>query len=183
MTTKRRDKFNEEIRSNLFSSDESVALKAIHRCRDEGNATLVEPLIAFYASDADVSLKKEVAALLSTLKVSKVEDYFLDGLKDPAMKHIRKDLIMFMWNSDIRPVDRLVDITAVALDGNFEETFECLTLIENFEDPVPEEVLIENIAMIRQHDVSNFSIEHKGLIHSYLNVLESMRVQDDLDAL
>ncbi len=181
MTTKKKDKIAGEIRSDLFSSDEAIVLRAIHRCRDEGNATLVEPLIAFYASDGNVDMKKEVGEMLSTLKVSNVEQYFLDALKNPDMKHIRRDIIMFMWSSDLRPVENLSQITSIALEGNLEETLECLTLLESLEMPVPEEIILENITLIKQNNNSNASPAVKNLIHTYLGVLENMRFQSDMD--
>lgn len=181
MTIKLGNKFYEGIKQDLFSNDEARILKAINCCKERGSAILVEPLIAFYASTDSEPLKAEVAEMLSTLKVSKVENYFIDALDSPAKRHIRKDILSFMWNSGIQPVNQLAVITKVALNGTFEEAFESLTLLESFETAIPEEALLESITLIRQYNDPGVQKEKATVIAEYLKTLEEMRMSADTE--
>jgi hypothetical protein len=111
---------------------------------------VVEALIAFYASDAAETLRSDVASMLCALKVSGVEVYFEAALKNPALSHIHKDLISFMWNSDINPSGMLSEISAIAVNGDYSTRLECLTLIENSEAVFPEENLLPAIELLTQ---------------------------------
>jgi len=138
------------IRNDLFSGDDTRVARAISNCEDDGSAPMVELLLAFYASSASESLRIRVASMLGSLKVSNVESYFLQALSNPEWKHIRKDVIGFMWNTGLQPVDAVSQISELAASGDYALALECLTLLESIEDPIPEEQLLESIAVVHK---------------------------------
>jgi hypothetical protein len=168
----------DELLRDLFSAEPGVVQAAIDKCREKGNATFVAPLIAYYASAESSGMRDQVGEMLSTLKVTGVENTFMDALNNPAWKHIRKDLLSFMWNSAVQPVERLTEITRIALEGSYEETLEALTLLESLESTVPEEVILECITLFRQR--SGNGKEKDALLREYNLILEEMRVNNDL---
>lgn len=174
MTTKSMIKVADQIKKDLFSQDDTVVLTAIQRCAEQGNALLVEPLIAFYATDADPALKKEVAELLGALKISGVEDYFMDALRNPTMSHIHRDLVSFIWSSNIQPVEHIAEITKIAVANKFEVTLECLTLLESIEDAVPKPVLVESTSIVNDYLGNNPKSENAVLLVEYKSLLEDM---------
>ncbi len=151
MSATQQKKVTDEIRRDLFSDDDAVVKRAIEKCREQGTSAVVEALIAFYASDASEELKQEVASMLSSLKVSGVEGYFEAALKNPTMAHIKRDLITFMWNSDINPSGSLMEISSIAVSGDYATRLECLTLIENSEAVFQEENVLAGIEVLTQH--------------------------------
>lgn len=181
MSTAQQRKF-ESIRNDLFSGDDTLSAKAISRCEEEGTAPLVEPLLAFYASNAPQQLRLRVAAMLGSLKVSNVEDYFLRALANPEWKHIRKDIVGFMWNTGLQPIDAVCRISELASSGDYALTVECLTLLESIEDPIPEEQLLESIAIVHKAVSETPEGDFKKLLNEYLNVLNYQRAQTDLNS-
>jgi hypothetical protein len=171
----------EAIRNDLFSGDDTLVAKAISRCEEEGSAPLVEPLLAFYASNAPESLRLRVSSMLGSLKVSNVEVYFLQALANPKWKHIRKDIVGFMWNTGLQPVDAISQISELAASGDYALTIECLTLLESIEDPIPEEQLLESIAVVHKAISDASNAEFKRLLNEYMNVLNFQRAQSDLN--
>jgi hypothetical protein len=151
MSAIQQKKAADEIRRDLFSDDDAMVRRAIEKCKEEGNASIVDALIAFYASGADSTLRNEVAAMLGSLKVSGVEGFFEAALKNKAMSHIHRDLVTFMWNSDINPSASLMEICAIAVHGDYATRLECLTLIENSEAVFPEENLLAGIEVLTQY--------------------------------
>jgi len=142
---------------------------------------LVEPLLAFYASNAPDSLRMRVATLLGSLKVSNVEAYFLQALSNNQWKHIRKDIVGFMWNTGLQPVDAVSQISELAASGDYALTLECLTLLESIEDPIPEEQLLESIAIVHKATSESVDGDFKKLLNEYMNVLNYQRAQTDLN--
>jgi hypothetical protein len=169
------------IRNDLFSGDDLLVAKAIGLCEEEGSAALVEPLLAFYASNAPESLRMRVADMLGSLKVSNVEIYFLQALANPQWKHTHKDIVGFMWSTGLQPVDAVSQISDLAASGDYALTFECLTLLESLEDPIPEEQLLESIAVIHKAISDASNNDFKTLLNEYMNVLNYQRAQSDLN--
>jgi hypothetical protein len=172
----------EAIRNDLFSGDDTLVAKAISRCEEEGSAPLVEPLLAFYASKAPEALRMRVADMLGSLKVSNVEPYFLQALANSQWKHIRKDVVGFMWNTGLQPVDAVSLISELAASGDYALTLECLTLLESIEDPIPEEQLLEGIAIVHKSISETSDSDFKKLLTEYMNVLNFQRAQTDLNS-
>jgi hypothetical protein len=171
----------DEIRSDLFSGDDVLVAKAITRCEEEGSAPLVEPLLAFYASGAPEVLRGRVASLLGSLKVSNVETYFLQALSNRNWKHIHKDVVGFMWSTGLQPIDAVTQITELATSGDYALTFECLTLLESIEDPIPEEQILESISIVHRAISESQEGDFKKLLNEYMSVLNFQRAQSDLN--
>ena len=169
------------IRNDLFSGDDILVAKAIGLCEEVGSAALVEPLLAFYASNAPESLRMRAADMLGSLKVSNVETYFLQALANPKWKHIRKDVVGFMWSTGLQPVDAVSQISELAASGDYALTIECLTLLESIEDSIPEEQLLEGIAVIHKAISDASNNDFKRLLNEYMSVLNFQRAQSDLN--
>lgn len=181
MSTAQQQKF-EAVRQDLFSGDDKRVAKAISRCEEEGSAPMVEPLLAFYASNATDALRLRVGAMLGSLKVSNVEPYFLQALANPQWKHIYKDIVGFMWNTGLQPVDAVSRISELAALGDYALTVECLTLLESIEDPIPEEQLLESLAIIHKASTEAADGDFKKLLNEYMSVLNFQRAQSDLNS-
>jgi hypothetical protein len=171
----------EAIRSDLFSGDDARVAKAISSCEEDGSAPMVEPLIEFYASNAPDSMRNRVATMLGSLKVSNVEIYFLQALANAKWKHIRKDIIGFMWNTGLQPVDAVSQISELAASGDYALTLECLTLLESIEAPIPEEQILESIAVVHKATSESVDNDYRTLLNEYMNVLNYQRAQTDLN--
>ncbi|MFN5619855.1 MAG: hypothetical protein ACK478_01000 [Flavobacteriales bacterium] len=165
----------QEIQNDLFSGDDTLCAKAIARCEEEGTAAMVEPLIAFYASKAPHALRNRVGELLGTLKVSGSEQYFLEALDNKTFAHIQKDLVGFMWSTGLQPIDAVAKISQLAAEGDYPMILECLTLLESIEDAIPEDQLLESIAVVhaRMNELEQGDL--RRLLAEYLVVLNRLR--------
>lgn len=167
----------EAIKRDLFSSDAALVMKALIKCREQGTAEMVEPLIALYSSSSETSVKDEISDMLSNLKVSGLENVFIRALLNSDYMKIRKDILGFMWNSAIQPADGIIDITDIAIGGSYEETLECYTLLESMDDEIPEDILMESIFRVREHlGKGTGTRDHRALLNEYLNALEARQV-------
>lgn len=173
MSTTAKNKQIEDIKSELFSDDDIVVMKAVHKCREEGSKPLVEPLIAVYASTRHAEIRREIADLLGNLKVSGLEEIFTKAISNKEYKAVRQDLLSFIWNSGIQPVDAVVTLAEIAVDGTFEEALECVTIIESIEDPITETNILEASSVLRNALSSDSTSSKKDLWYDMLTSLES----------
>lgn len=164
-----------EIKKDLFSNDEAVVLKSLHKTRDEGNASFVEPLLSLYATSESAMVKTEVADMLSNLKVSETDEAFLNFLEQPQWKALYKDVISFMWNSGLEPVDHMAFFVKLALEGDEALILEVLTLIESIESEFPEDQIADSSNQLRTY-LGTVSDDHSNrvkLLRELLKVVEA----------
>jgi hypothetical protein len=178
MTTKSKSKMLDELKADLFSEREEVVLKALEKCQDYGDLTLIEPLIAVYGHSGNPEVKAIAAEMLETLKVSKTEAPFLSALKNAENKAIRKDILAFMWNSGCQPVDDIPFITSLAVEGNLEELLECVTLLDSIDASISEEGILESMNILRPAINTEKEVGKKKLLMEYQGILASMSEQD-----
>lgn len=171
-------KKTEELKGKLLSQDEKIVAAALVEAEENGTVAIVPTLIAIYATTHNKSTKETVARLLSELKVSGTESHFIEALSNPELKHIHKDIIGFIWNSNIQPVKEIAFFSNIAIKGSFEEALECITLIDSITTPIPEEVLLESITLVKQHLAGTSKDDKTALLAQYLLALENMRIED-----
>lgn len=179
MSTAAQKKKIEEVKRDLFSGDDKLLQKAINFCKEEGTAELVEPLIAVYATTENMFIKQEVGEMLSELKVSNVEAIFSAALKNPEYIQSRKELLSFIWSSGIQPVEDLVLLTEIAIEGSFEEAIECLTIIESIEDEIAESDILEASTIARAFISSHPEDQKRHLIADILVAIEGRQEIDE----
>ncbi len=178
MSTSGKSRVQEEIKRDLFSGDDKVVMAAIHRAKEEGTSALVEPLIAVYASSNNAVILGEIGDMLSSLKVSNTEESFIMALENPDYKAIRKDLLGFIWNSGIQPVNAVALLSEIAVEGSFEEALECLTIVESLEEGVPEEQILEAGSLLRSF-IGNHREDPK--VHLLADLLVAIENRSELD--
>lgn len=174
-----KQKVLDEVRRDLFSGDDAVVMKALHKVRDIGKSELVEPLIALYLNSSSSMVRNESADMLNTLKVSGVEAVFAEALLNEAWKTRRGELVSFMWNSGIQPVDYMDVIARVATEGDYMTAVECLTLIENLDESIPEEQLLESISLLGQHIQEHPDDDKRVVLATMLHVLQGSEESED----
>jgi hypothetical protein len=148
MSTRSKKKL-EEIKTGLFSNDTNTVLQALHQLDEYPYAELVEPLLVLYAQKPAPAVAVRLQEILTTLKVSGVEEIFMKALRAPELKHCRKDFFHFMWSSNIQPEEGWVLIAELAASGTYEECLEILSLLDNTEHELLEEELLEAVSILK----------------------------------
>jgi hypothetical protein len=162
----------EEIKRDLFSGDDATVLKALLKTREMGNAALVEPLLSLYLTSGSSVIREEAADMLNTLKVSGTEEVFANALLQPQWSGRRGEIVAFMWNSGVQPVEYFDVIARTAVEGSFSDALECLTLLENLEEEIPEEQLLESQAIVQQHLNESPENEKTPLLQTFSRLLQ-----------
>jgi len=133
----------------LLSDDDAKVLGAIATIHEKGDAKAIFPLLHALAGTDDPARQRRIQGLLYEVKVKEAAVELARALDEPALLDVRKTAIAAFWNAglDAQPyVERLID---VAVEGDADETFEVLTVIEN-QELLPEKVARLGLARVKK---------------------------------
>lgn len=128
-----------EIQKNLFAATSELVLKAIHDAREDGDASLIEPLLQVLMDTDDETVRQSVHAMLSELKITAAEQILVDAAQDDRFADIRADILLFIWSSGLQPDTLLEGICYAAIAGDFQVAFEAQTILDTLDGPFEEE--------------------------------------------
>jgi hypothetical protein len=168
----------ELLKTELFSADDETVLKALSRIEAAGDDSLIKPLVEVYARSEEGSIKENISFILNQLKISKAEQELMECVSDPRFSEIRQDILSFVWNSGFTPVDHIDTICEIAIEGTFEERFECLTIVESMSPPVPEIPLMESLIKVKTFLAKKEESTRSEIISS---IYESLKAFDKFE--
>jgi hypothetical protein len=141
----------EEIKAKLLSKDQKQVLEGIDSLDEYPFPEVVEPLIFVYAQSQNTAVKQKLTEVLTTLKISGLEEFFLKAIISTELNSCRKDLLHFMWSSNVQPTHGWPSIIELAIGGSYEEIIEILSLLDNTEHEIEEAELLESVSILTTH--------------------------------
>lgn len=131
------------ILSDLHSEDEKKVSKAVKSLESHGNAHAIRSLAEALLKSKSEKNKSEIIELLSSLKDTSTIVEMIEVLTDEMFLPIRQQLLMTIWNMKVDFSNYIDDFVEIAVNGDFMEALDCLTIIENLEGPFMEENILE----------------------------------------
>lgn len=128
----------------LNSGNPSKISASIKALQANGDISILEPMVRLLSSDVSEKIKSEVIEFLSSLKDTDSVDEIMRILKDSATIEVRGKVLATIWNSPLNYSYYLADFVEIAVEGDFMEALECLTIIENLEGPFEERYVLES---------------------------------------
>lgn len=141
--TKNNQKIQKLI-NDLQSGDVKKIGQTLKLLKSEGSVDALRPLADLLIRSKDETIQQDVIAFLSDLNVSSAVDELMNLLKDENLLSIRQQLLTTIWNSKLDYSYYLPEFVEIAVDGDFMEALECLTIIENMEGPFEERHILES---------------------------------------
>jgi hypothetical protein len=162
MTQTSQKKKIESLVNDLHSTHSERVLKALKRIPEEGNATMVQPLLRTYlAWPNDEAIRAEVEKILGELKTRDAIPHLINALDEKEFDSIRGLIISVFWHAGIYPSDELDVLIRHAIRGDYSVALEVVTVLENtdeFTDP----------DMAQQHmlDIDDYLDRHPDAEHA-----------------
>ena len=128
----------------LNSGNQSKISASIKALQANGDISILEPMVSLLLSNISDKIKAEVMEFLSSLKDTDSVDEIMRIFKDPAYNVVRGNILATIWNSPLNYSYYLADFVEIAVEGDFMEALECLTIIENIEGPFEERYVLES---------------------------------------
>lgn len=132
-----------QILADLNGADEKKISKAVKSLEAHGTADVIKPLAEKLLAGASERNQREIVELLCSLKDSSVTAKMMDVIEDERFVPIRQTMLSTVWNTKVDFSDYIDEFVLIAIRGDFMETLDCLTIIENMEGPFMEENVLE----------------------------------------
>lgn len=158
----------------LLSADDARILKALATVDQRGDARSIRPLLNALAKTSEQKVQQRITEMLYQVKVSGAVEELMKALQDPALRSVRRTILATFWNAGLDARDQVEQLVAVAVEGDAEECFECLTVLENNEF-LNDKGVLAGIKLLNAAIASNTD-EYKGAMLGSLLVELKARV-------
>lgn len=139
-----------EIIASLGSKDDAIVLKTLDRIRKTGNEEVIEPLVKTWATTKNPRIHDEITSILYNLRDERAIAPLVKSLKLPEVGKHRAKLLSAFWNMLPDATEHIDVFAKIAVEGDYMECLECLTIIENLDSPFQEEVLLEALITLNK---------------------------------
>lgn len=133
----------------LLNDDDAAALTALTRIEQQGDARAIPHLLRAHIANASPAVQSRISALLNQVKAPDAMSTLMTAIADPALRPARRTAIAAIWSAGLDAREHLEPIIALAIEGDDEECFECLTVIEN-QEVWPEKAARLGLARVRK---------------------------------
>ena len=149
----------------LESNDSEALLKTLKEIEKKGSAALIVPLIKLGMRTDDKSVLDAIQNILFGIKISAAHPIMLNALEEMGANPFRQILLASIWNANINGLDHLDTFVRIAIEGNYFEAVECLTVIEESEGELNEEKILDSLLLLKAYMTNeNVKNEAKFLI-------------------
>ena len=167
-----------EMRVQLMSSDESLALAAIEQLKSNGKSSAIAPLLEALASSEYDSVKKEAREMLSAMRVKNAEEELVQALFEEKYKNIHVDILLFLWSNGFSAAGQLHTLVEVAVKNGLRGMLELLSILEVEEGVYSEEEQLGAMSFLRSTPQENFTREEKILFNDILRSIDTLIINE-----
>lgn len=143
MAEKKISKILQNAINDLGSEDQKKMERGLNVISAKGHIGLIQELMDLLLMSKDAGLRKRISLLLSNVQDEDAPEVIMNLLNDDTYKDVRVDVINSIWNSKLDYSEYVADFVSLAVEGDFMQSIECLTAIENMLGPFQEHNLLE----------------------------------------
>lgn len=176
MSAKKNEKLDKAFAA-LLSEDDAQALEAIAQIDRIGDAKAIFPLLHALVRTKDHTRQQRIHALLYQVKATGAAEELVRALDEPELSSVRKTVLATFWNAGLDASPFTERLIAIAAEGDAEECFECLTILEN-QETLPEKAVLKGIQTLNKAIATNTD-EYRGAMLGSLLVELKARVGKD----
>jgi hypothetical protein len=140
-----------QLLADLRSGDEHKIASAIRSFHSHGDATVIAPLVEVWSAGLSDENEARITELFEGLKDTTAIEPLMDSFRSSSDPQMRRRLVSAFWNSKLDFSEYLADFVLFAVEGDFMDAFEAITLIEQFESAVPESAILESQLLLREY--------------------------------
>ncbi|ASS50123.1 MAG: hypothetical protein A3D31_11175 [Candidatus Fluviicola riflensis] len=140
-----------QLLTDLRSGDDLKVGAAIKSFHVHGDESVIAPLVEVWRGGLSDENTAAMMELFEGLKDSSTVEPLMEAFRDEVNAPIKRQLIGAFWNSKLDFSAYLSDFVLFAIDGDFLDAFEAITLIEQFETLVPESAIMESQLLLKEY--------------------------------
>lgn len=133
----------------LLSDDDAAALTALTRIEEQGDARAIPHLLNALIANPSEAVRARITALLHAVKAADAVPTLIAALDEPGLAPARRTILSTFWSAGLDAREHLLRFIDLAIAGDPQDCFECLTVIEN-QEIWPEKPARIGLARIRK---------------------------------
>jgi hypothetical protein len=163
---------DKKIVSDLKSGDYELISKSLEIIKNLGSVDYLPLLFETLHKTSSEEIKNQITKILSQLKSNESVPYLINALNNEKYQTEREMLIKSCWENGLDYSDYIPVFVNIMTKGNYMESLESLTLIENSEFKISEKEY-KKISRQILKSIDNLPNNHKKLLDEAIKVLES----------
>jgi hypothetical protein len=140
-----------KLLSDLQSGDDAKVGAAIKSFHVHGDAGVIAPLIEVWRGGLAPENQAAMMELFEGLKDTSTILPLMEAFRNDANKAVKRQLLTAFWSSKLDFSEYLSDFVLFAIEGDFLDAFEAITLIEQFETMVPDASIMESQLLLKEY--------------------------------
>lgn len=174
MTDKAKNKKIEALIAALFSADKKEVFDALKKIPKEGDPRVIIPMLrAYKAWSTESEVQTEIEHILKQLKAEGSIAELITALEDSDFANERAFVISIFWNAGLLPIDDVSVLVRHAVQGDYMIALEVLTVIENIDAKLDDNMVAESIDEIEHFLDQTPDAPHAELLYELKQVLTS----------
>jgi hypothetical protein len=156
---------------DLWSADDLLVLKTLHRLRSDGNLTYLPDLLNLLEHTSSELIEKELIRFLADIKEKAVVPLVVEGLRESGLDRARAGILSAIWQSGMDYSDYLDLFIQLFLEGDYMVALESFTVIEQSMEHLSDETIAEERKNLLD-GLENVSEDKKPLARELINILQ-----------
>lgn len=162
--SKKQQKF-EKLFQELLAPEEAQFAKALETLATVGDNSTIAPVAKIMFAEKDRVRRSKLADFFANISQTIARQEIIQVIQNEENEFNQAALLHTIWNSRLDYSEFLPEFVDLAIDGSFEVTIECHTIIENMDGPFEEAQVLECQLLLGAYkDVPNRSQEKDFLI-------------------
>jgi hypothetical protein len=144
---------------------------------------MIPTLLEAWDSGLNEKNEEELRELLIGLKDSSAVEPLMEAFRNSDDNVLRRKLMNVFWNSKLDFSEYLSDFVVFAIEGDFMDSLETLTVIENFEFNSPESTVLESQLLLKEFFGKDEAIEERKmqLLQDIALIVKDFETGSDMD--
>jgi len=132
-------KKNDRIIERLYSHNQNTILDTLSEIRETGSSLIVPALIELMVNSEFGEVKTEARSIIAELKDEGSKEVLIQAIGNERYRLIRQELISLCWENGLDYTPYFEFFVDLVLEGDYMESFEAMTVVENLEGTLPKE--------------------------------------------
>ncbi len=162
---------DQQILKDLWSADDMLVLKTLHKLRTAGNLAYMPDLLNLLSRTRNELIERELIRFLADIKQKGVIPIVVAGLKEPGLKPARAGLLSAIWQSGLDYSKYMHVFIQLFLDGDYLVALESFTVIEQSIEHLSEQEREEERKNLLD-GLDSVSEDKKPLARELVNLLQ-----------
>lgn len=174
-----------QLLDDLRSGEEMKVNAAIKSFHVHGDATVIAPLLEVWRKGLSENNQVALMELFEGLKDTSTIVPLMEGFRSPENEGLKRRLVLAFWNSKLDFSPYLADFVLFAIEGDFLDAFEAVTLIEQFSETISETAIMESQLLLKEYFGGLEGHEEKkdALLSDLIILLKQFDEETDHDGL